>query len=88
MSMRSKQKPPKFRPPKQVSVSVHRNGAELQALVEWADVQLVLQSFLDVYRRATKQYPELIVDLPHVGGSSVPYVEDWGPEERKRRIGF
>lgn len=59
----------RFIPPKAVSVSVHRNGAELQALVPWSDVQVVLQEFLEVYRRATKQYPELIVDLPHIGGA-------------------
>lgn len=78
----------KFIPPKAVSVSVHRNGAELQALVPWSDVQVVLQEFLEVYRRATKQYPELIVDLPHIGGGSVPYVDDFSGEGRKRKIGF
>jgi hypothetical protein len=78
-----------FRPPETVSVSVHRNGAELRTDVRWPDVQLVLQSFLEVFRSATKQYPELIVDLPHVGGSSVQYVDDWSDgEARKKRIGF
>lgn len=87
--MPSKPKPPKFSPPATVSVTVHRNGAELSAQVKWQDAQLVLQSFLEVYRAATKLYPELIVDLPPVGGGSVPYVDDWsGSEERKRKIGF
>lgn len=90
MSTRSKRKKPNgFKPPQNVSVTVHRNGAELHAVVKWQDAQLVLQSFLEVYRAATKQYPELIVDLPPVGGGSVPYIDDWsGTEERKRRIGF
>lgn len=79
-----------FKPPATVSVSVHRNGAELSANVPWADVQLVLQSFLEVYRAATERYPELIVDLPPVGGGSVPYVDDFSGDEgrKKKRIGF
>lgn len=82
-------KKPTFKRPETVQVSVQRNGAELSATVKWEDVQLVLQEFLEVYRRATKQYPELIVDLPHVGGSSVQYVDDWSDgEAKKRKIGF
>lgn len=79
----------KFKPPAVVAVTVHRNGAELHAEVKWEDAQLVLQAFLDVYRNAVKLYPELIVELPPVGGGSIPYQDDWsGSEERKRRIGF
>lgn len=76
----------KFTPPETVTVTVCRNGAELSTTVKWADTQLVLQSFLEVYRKATKLYPELIVDLGHVGGSQTPYVDDFSGEGKK--IGF
>ena len=77
--------------PLKVSVSVHRNGAEMQAEVNGEDALITLQGFLDAFREATKRYPELIVDLPSVGGGSVPYIDDWSDGEgmkRKRRIGF
>lgn len=77
----------KLTPPETVTVTVCRNGAELSATVKWSDTQLVLQSFLDVYRRATKQYPELIVDLGHVGGGSTRYTDDWSGGDGKK-IGF
>jgi hypothetical protein len=81
-------KKPSFKPPDTVEVSVHRNGAELRATAKWSDAQLVLQAFLEVYRAATKRYPELIVELPHVGGSSVPYIDDWDSPDNKKKIGF
>jgi hypothetical protein len=77
----------KFTAPETVTVTVCRNGAELSATCKWSDTQLVLQSFLDVYRRAVKQYPELIMDLGHVGGSQTPYVDDWSGGGDKK-IGF
>jgi hypothetical protein len=84
--MRSKKKIPA---PSKVMVSVHRNGAEMQAEVDGKDALLTLQGFLEAFREATKQYPELIVDLPHVGGSSIEYVDDWsGSDYKKRKIGF
>ena len=70
-------------------MAVHRNGAELSSVVRGTDAQKTLEAFLAVFRESTKRYPELIVDLPHIGGSSVPYIDDWsGDGNGRRKIGF
>jgi len=78
-----------FHPPATVRVSVNRNGAEIEADVEWEHAPAVLKALLDVFRGVTKDYPELIQELQPVGGGAIGYAEDaYWEDRRRKKIGF
>lgn len=75
-----------------VTVCVSRNGATIQADgVPLEDAAESLADLLEIFRLVSRGYPELVVDLPAVGGSTCATSvvdDDYAWEDRKRRAGY
>lgn len=75
---------------KKVTVVVSRNGAVIQADgVAIEDAAETMADLLEMFRLVARAYPELIVDLPSLPGSTcATNVPEYFDEECRKRVGF